>query len=160
MPNVPSPPPGAKASASPGALAEAPRPDDQHEDQHALLRDEFSGWTITVPFTATRPGDGSGAPTELTAGSYGELRALLDEADAVDCTRAIGALVAELQSRDLTARSYGLSMHTQTRAGIVRGVSARRARFAWVSGVDLGPITDITAAADRMMPALGHRPRP
>lgn len=44
---------------------------------------------------------------------------------------------------------------TQTRTGVQRAVAARRGRYTWTSGVELGPIGDPGAIADRMMPGLG-----
>lgn len=143
MRNIPAPPPPAETSAPPGHLA-----DD--------LQDEFPGWVIetpgTPPYLASRT---SPAPLALGADTYGSMRALLDEVDAVDCSRAVTALGDALRARGAEVEVHGLSLSTKTRAGILRVVVARHGRFSWPSGEDLGPITDAESAADRMMPVLG-----
>lgn len=123
------------------------------------LREEFPGWTIDAgtvepPWRAVRA-TGTSVPLEIGAQSYAQLRALLDEIDAVDCRHAIVALRDALRGRGLRAEVYGLTIHTQTRTGVQRAVAARRGRYTWTSGVELGPIGDPGAIADRMMPGLG-----
>lgn len=128
--------------------------------QLTALREEFPGWTIDAgadadpPWRAVRDTGRSG-PLQIGAASYAQMRALLDEVDAVDCLHAVTDLRDVLRGRGLRAEVYGLTVHTQTRAGIVRAVSARRGVYTWTSGVELGPISDPGAVADRMMPGLG-----
>lgn len=123
------------------------------------LRAEFPGWTISAaPWSATRDtgrDDSRGGALCLAASSYGELRALLDEVDAVDCRNAITALGEALKARGLKVEVFGLSLHTQTRTGILRVVAARHGMYAWTSGVDIGPIGDPDGAAEKMLPGLG-----
>lgn len=130
------------------------------------LRAEFPGWRIEAGQDDDRPNcplwrasrdNGRGGPLGLGADSYGRLRELLDEMDAVDCRHAIYALRDALRARGLSAEALGLTVSVRTRAGILRVVAARRGVFAWSSGVELGPIDDPDGAADRMMPGLGMR---
>ncbi|NEA22610.1 hypothetical protein [Actinomadura bangladeshensis] len=147
MAKLPSPAAATEATASPGHLA-----DD--------LQDEFPDWVIetpgTPPYLASR---NSPAPLALGADSYGAMRALLDEADAIDCNRAITELGDALRTRGAEVEVHGLSLSTRTRTEILRVVTARRGMFTWTSGISLGPIGDVEATADRMMPALGFGPR-
>lgn len=144
MGNIPAPAAGAEASASTGRTP---------AEQRTRLREEFPGWLIEPPFAASR--DARGGPLALSAGSYGELRALLDEADAIDCADAAAQLADALRARGAEAEVQGLSVSTKTRAGILRFVAARRGVFAWTSGIVLGPIGDVEAVADRMVRGLG-----
>ncbi len=125
----------------------------------ADLRAEFPGWVIEggdMPFASFRAvREGALGSMVLGAGSCGGLRMLLDEVDAVDCGRAVLALRDALHVRGVTAKAQGLTLAAKTRAGILRTVHARRGVFSWASGTELGPIGDITGAADRMMPVLG-----
>lgn len=121
------------------------------------LRAEFPGWRIEAgpgEWRAVRE-PGPGGLLEVGAVSRAVLRALLDEADAVDCRHAIYALRDALRDLGLTARVFGPAVHTQTRAGILRVVTARRGRYTWTSGVPLAPIGDPQAAARLMLPGLG-----
>lgn len=123
------------------------------------LREEFPGWIIDAgefepPWRAVRD-TGRPGPMEIGVQSYGELRAALDEMDAVDCRHAIIALRDALRGHGLKAEVYGLTVHTQTRAGIMRAVGARRGVYTWTSGIELGPIGDPAAVAARMLPGLG-----
>ncbi|MFE9099821.1 hypothetical protein [Actinomadura geliboluensis] len=147
MAKLPPPPPAAEASA--------PTRGRLHD-----LREEFPGWTIETgqpSYSASR--NSSAVPMTLAAGSFGEMRELLDEADAVDCGRAIEELAEALRVRGAAAKVHGLSLSTRTRAGILRVVAARRGRFTWSPGEDLGSITDVAAVADRMMFTLGFGAR-
>lgn len=125
----------------------------------AELRAEFPGWMIEAPaegrppLLATRTG--RGGPLALGASSYGEMRGLLDEADAIDCRHAASELGEALRARGAEAIVRGVSLSTLTRAGILRIVNARHGMFRWSSGMALGPITDVEGSADRMMPVLG-----
>lgn len=136
-------------STVPNPAPPAGRSGAQIED----LRAEFPGWTIQ-PWRASRDGGRSG-PLEIVAQSYGTLRAALDEVDRVDSRHAIVDLRDALRAHGLRAEVYGLTVHTQTRSGILRAVTARRGVYTWGSGVELGPISDPAAAATRMLPGLG-----
>ncbi len=128
---------------------------DSADTALADLRAEFPDWTINAPWSAFR-WDGSGGLIEVAESSYGALRAALDKDDAVNCRAAIGALRDVLRDRGLPAEMYGYTLHTETRAGILRVVSARRGRYTWASsGVDIGPIGDPAGAAEKMLPELG-----
>lgn len=128
---------------------------DSADTALADLRAEFPDWTIDAPWSASRR-DGSGDLLEVTESSYGALRAALDKDDAVNCRTAIGALRDALRDRGLRSEVYGLTLHTLTRTGILRVVSARRGRFIWASsGVDIGPISDPAGAVEKMLPELG-----
>ncbi|WP_433467355.1 hypothetical protein [Spirillospora sp. CA-128828] len=123
------------------------------------LREEFPGWEIEAGevsplWRASRDG-GHAGPMMLGADSYGGLRAALDEVDRLDCRHAIFALRDALRARDLTAEIFGLTVSTQTRAGILRVVAARRGMYSWTTGVELAPIDDPELAAERMLPGLG-----
>lgn len=146
--------PSGRADQSPTEGLKAAHPPRAGELED--LRAEFPGWTIQAgtSWRAVRDGGHSG-PLEIAAPSYGALRALLDECDAVDCRHATIALAEALHARGLVAEVYGLTVVTQTRAGIQRTVGARRGRYTWATGVDLAPIGDPDAVAALMLPGLG-----
>ncbi|WP_141576099.1 hypothetical protein [Actinomadura sp. WMMA1423] len=128
------------------------------EGRLAALRKEFPGWTIeasTMPFSpyrAVRDGDDKAAI--LGAGSYGALRRLLHEADEVVCAQALLALRTALAKRGAEALLHGVSVVTRSRTRVQRTIGARRGRFTWHDGTDLGPISDVDAVADEILQQL------
>ncbi|WP_433467328.1 hypothetical protein [Spirillospora sp. CA-128828] len=140
-------------------MGNVPKAEDSASLDLADLRAEFQGWEIEAgpgdpAYRASRKG-GHGGPMTVGASSYGGLREALDEVDRLDCRHAIFALRDALRARGLTAKIFGLTVSTQTRAGILRVVAARRGVYSWTTGVELAPIDDPELAVDRMMSGLG-----
>ena len=132
-------------------------PPEDHEARIAALHDEFPGWTITPHDTPPlyRAVRASGVGERLGAGTYAGLRRLLFDQDDADSNRAMLALKAALEERDVKAVQHSVSLVMKTRTGIARSVGAYRGRFNWDSGLDLGPIADVDDVAVKIVRLLG-----
>ncbi|NVI91186.1 hypothetical protein [Actinomadura sp. BRA 177] len=119
------------------------------------LAAEFPGWTIELVQDSPlwRASRDMAPPLAIAANSLAELRALLDEADRLDCRRTTNAL-AVLREYGVIAQPCGQAVVAEPPGGVRRTIVAGRGLYEWTSGVLIGLVGDVSEAAERVLRGL------
>ncbi|WP_433233978.1 hypothetical protein [Actinomadura nitritigenes] len=121
---------------------------DWRIEQREAPREESLAWTATrfVP-------PAGGGCTQMQADDPGVLGELLHENDRLECARALEELAAEMRRRwsDVAILDGALVIKGPGRRGTA---TARRGVFRAATGAEIGPIGDVTGAAERILHAL------